>query len=540
MVGVHHEAGSIADAFPAAEVNRGLPSPDPGVAAETAFLLGIIDRLPDYISVRDSTGRVLFANRAHTELLGAASRQEVLGKTDRDFLPPALAEQYSVGDQAVLRSGKPLLRHQEPAQDRAGRARWLSTTRIPLTDDAGTIRAILRVSQDVTERNQTEVPLRQIEALYHTLIEGLPQRVFFKDTQSAFVSVNAVFARDLNLRPEDLIGKTDFDLFPKELAEKYRADDQRVMQRRQPEILEETNISEGTQRIVEVVKVPVIGTEGNLFGLLGIFTDITDRKRAEKKLKAFAAQLQRSNRELQDFASVASHDLQEPLRKVAVFGSRLQAQCREAVGPDGQDYLARMLKATERMQTFINDLLAFARVTTQAQPFVPVNLGAVAKEVVADLEARLEQVGGRVDLGGLPTIDADPLQMRQLFQNLIGNALKFRRPCAAPVVTLRGEIVAREKEGAGPGDLAPDMCRITVADNGIGFEDKYAERIFQVFQRLNNRSQYEGSGMGLAICRKIAERHGGAITAHGTPGQGATFIVRLPVTRPQEAHAYDQ
>ena len=247
------------------------------------------------------------------------------------------------------------------------------------------------------------------------------------------------------------------------------------------------------------------------------------------ELRLANAQLQQNNRELQDFAYVASHDLQEPLRKISSFGDRLKARCSEALSEQGRDYLERMQSAAQRMQTLITDLLAFSRVTTTAQSFVPVDLARVVGEVVADLEVRLEQTGGRVDISALLTIDADPLQMRQLFQNLIGNALKFHRPEVAPVVSLRGHLMPSVDQRLGASPLDAERHQITVADNGIGFDEKYLERIFNVFQRLHSCSAYEGTGVGLAVCRKIVERHGGSITATSTPGQGATFIITLPI-----------
>jgi signal transduction histidine kinase len=180
-----------------------------------------------------------------------------------------------------------------------------------------------------------------------------------------------------------------------------------------------------------------------------------------------------------------------------------------------------MRSAAKRMQVLINDLLAFSRVATKAQPFAPVNLATVAREVAHDLELRTHEAGGHIDLGELPIIDADPLQMRQLLQNLVGNALKFQRDDVPPVVTIGAAL----NEG---------LCQITVADNGIGFDEKYAERIFTMFERLHGRGKYEGTGIGLAICRRIAERHGGTIIAHSTPGEGSTFIVTLPVQQREE------
>jgi PAS domain S-box-containing protein len=257
--------------------------------------------------------------------------------------------------------------------------------------------------------------------------------------------------------------------------------------------------------------------------------EITERREAEERANALLAELQRSNAELEQFASVASHDLQEPLRKIQAFGDRLQDKCRASLSEQGKEYLDRMRSAAARMSTLINDLLAFSRVTTRAQPFSEVDLDREAQQVVADLEARLQQTGGRVELGPLPTLHADPTQMRQLLQNLIGNGLKFHRSEEPPVVKVEGRIVP----GGDKAESQP-MGEIRVTDNGIGFEEKYLDRIFQLFQRLHGRTEYEGTGLGLAICRKIVERHGGTITARSTPGQGATFVVTLPVRTPTE------
>jgi len=251
-------------------------------------------------------------------------------------------------------------------------------------------------------------------------------------------------------------------------------------------------------------------------GAVVIARDVRERKRAENELRSFTKQLQQSNRELEDFAYVASHDLQEPLRKIQAFADLLKTKHGATVTPQARDYLDRMQSAAKRMQVLINDLLSFSRVTTKAQPFAPVNLAEIAHDVAKDLEIRAHESGGQIEIGELPVIDADPLQMRQLLQNLAANALKFHRPEVPPVVTIAGVI-------------GNDGCaRITVADNGIGFEEKYADRIFTMFERLHGRAKYEGTGIGLAICRKIAQRHGGDIAAAAVPGEGATFTVTIP------------
>ena len=262
-----------------------------------------------------------------------------------------------------------------------------------------------------------------------------------------------------------------------------------------------------------------------------LYLEASERERIAQDMTDLARRLEISNRELQDFASVASHDLQEPLRKIQAFGDRLGSRYADRLGPEGSDYLRRMQNAAGRMQTLINDLLAFSRVTTKAQPFVPVDLGQVAREVVSDLEATIETAGATADdvqIGELPVIEADPTQMRQLFQNLLGNALKFVAPGTVP----RVRIHAASSEAA---ENAPATCTIAVEDDGIGFDEKYLDRIFTVFQRLHGRGTYEGTGIGLAVCRKIAERHGGSITARSQPGEGATFLVTLPLAQPQPA-----
>ena len=240
-------------------------------------------------------------------------------------------------------------------------------------------------------------------------------------------------------------------------------------------------------------------------------------------------ELARSNAELQQFAYIASHDLQEPLRKIQAFGNQLKERSGEALSDQGRDYLERMQNASQRMQNLINDLLTLSRLTTKAQPFVPVNLTQVAQEVLSDLEFRIQQTNGRVFVGELPTIDAEPLQMRQLLQNLISNALKFHRFEEAPVVKIYNYFIMSQEQRPVETPVA-DFCQIFIEDNGIGFDEKYLDRIFNVFQRLHSRSEYEGTGMGLAICRKIVERHAGSITAKSTRGEGATFIVTLPIS----------
>jgi signal transduction histidine kinase len=298
-------------------------------------------------------------------------------------------------------------------------------------------------------------------------------------------------------------------------------------------LAEQNAVSEASHRAMSrtAMVASVVGLSMVLLAWYLSFREVTQRAKMTQlleervrertgELNAANTALQQSNRELEQFASVASHDLQEPLRKIEAFGDRLKMD-RDTLGEQSRDYLDRILNSASRMRKLISDLLVFSRIATRAQPFKKVDMGLIAREVVGDLEGRIQQVDGRVELGELPQIDGDPTQVRQLLQNLIANGLKFHRPEAKPVVRVNSRRV--DVDGQVP------HVELTVADNGIGFEEQYLDRIFEVFQRLHGRTEFEGTGIGLAICRKIVERHGGTITARSKPGEGSTFIITLPV-----------
>ncbi len=280
-------------------------------------------------------------------------------------------------------------------------------------------------------------------------------------------------------------------------------------------------------RVIAVLHQPMAdGTS------IATYQDITDLERSQQRLAQYTRQLEVSNRELQDFAYVASHDLQEPLRKIETFGDRLLSKYSDDLPEAGQKYVERMQNATSRMRLLINDLLSYSRVTTNAKPFNPIDLNACLDGVVGDLQIRIEESDAQVLYEGLPTVSADGTQMRQLLQNLVGNALKFQRPGVKPVVKVTARILA--------GDLLdemPSMCELRISDNGIGFDNKYKAQIFTIFQRLHGRNEYEGTGIGLATVRKIVERHNGMIDADGVEGEGATFIVTLPLKQKNEETA---
>jgi PAS domain S-box-containing protein len=263
--------------------------------------------------------------------------------------------------------------------------------------------------------------------------------------------------------------------------------------------------------------VAVVHEADELVGFVVQMQDVTKRHRLEEERAALAEQLVRSNQELEEFASVASHDLQEPLRKIRAFSDRLVSRHAERLGDAAPD-LIRIQDAAARMQVLIDDVLAYSRVDRRAVEFTPVDLAKIMSATTIEFQERLDSVGGSVRLGNLPLIDGDAGELRQLFENLLSNAVKFRRPDEP----LRIEVFEDESLSNGGESI------VVFADNGIGFEDQYAEKVFSIFKRLHGRSEYPGTGIGLAICRKIVGRHGGTIRAIGMPGEGARFVIALP------------
>jgi len=398
--------------------------------------------------------------------------------------------------------------------------------------------ACVLILRDIGARRRAEAALAAEHNLLRSIIDTIPDRVWVKDAKGRYILDNVTHRKLLTTMGDaETEGRTVFDYFPAESAARYDDDDRFVIETGERILNREHTLAnaEGLERWYQTTKVPLRDAGGRIIGLVGIAADITERKAGEETLVRFAGQLEKSNAELQNFASVASHDLQEPLRKIQAFGGRLRVKCGAALGAQGLDYLERMEGAAQRMQVLIQDLLKLSRVTSRAQPFETCALREIVNAVLNDLEVRIADKGARIEVGSLPTIIGDPLQMRQLFQNLISNALKFQPGSETPLVRISATVstvLERVIPGAGPGE---EFCEIRVQDNGIGFDARFAEQIFVVFQRLHTRTEFEGTGIGLAVCRKITDRHGGTIVAKSAEGEGATFTVTLPLKQPSDA-----
>lgn len=379
-----------------------------------------------------------------------------------------------------------------------------------------------RLLKEIAERETAEQKMAEAQKFLNSIVENIPDMIFVKDAKELrFVRFNKAGEMLLGFTTDQMIGKNDYDFFPKEEADFFTTKDRLVVEGgRMVDIPEETIHTRLLgPRTLHTKKIPILDDEGKPRYLLGIAEDVTDKKRAQEELMKKTFELAKSNAEreqLELFAYLASHDLQEPLNKITSFADLLQEQSFDKIDKKGRDYLERMKKAANRMKLLIDDLLKFSVVATKKEEMVSVDLTSLIHELILDLEFSILKAKGKIELAPLPSVKADPVQMRQLFQNLILNALKFCKEGEPPIIHIKSH------------DLFPEITQIFIEDNGIGFDEKYLDRLFKPFARLRYSSQREGSGIGLAICQKILERHGGQITAKSEVGKGSVFIVSLP------------
>jgi PAS domain S-box-containing protein len=365
------------------------------------------------------------------------------------------------------------------------------------------------------ERNRMERALRDSEALYHSLVETLPVNILRKDLKGRITFGNKRYAETMGRPIAELIGKTDTDLFPPDLAKKYINDDRRVIETGKIfEDIEAHRQSGWEQFYMQVIKAPVFDAHGKIIGTQVIFWDVTARKRAEQALEQTAAELARSNRELEQFAYVASHDLQEPLRMITAYTQLLQRRYKTRLDQEANEFISYAVDGALRMQKLIQDLLAYSRVGSRTHPFEVTETEKTLEAAIANLYVAITETGAKITHEAMPQVCGDAVQLIQLFQNLLSNAIKFRGPEPPHIhVGIEG------KQG---------NWIFSVRDNGIGIDPQYFRRIFVIFQRLHTQHEYPGTGIGLAVCKKIVERHQGRIWVESEPGRGTTFYFTLP------------
>lgn len=490
-------------------------------------LKAVIETAVDGIITIDSRGIMETVNPAAASIFGYEP-SEMVGHNVNMLMPEPdsgmhdgyIRRYMQTGEGQIIGKGREVLGKKKSGQLFPF---FLSIAEVKLQDKV----IFTGIVHDITELKKTEEALRESESRINSIIKTAVDGIITIDTNGVIEMVNPSAAKLFLYEEHELIGQKINILMP---------EPDRSLHDNYMHHYHET----GEQRIIGIGReVSGLKKNGIVFPLYlsisevqltdrkvytGFIHDITQQKLSEERLRRYAAELERSNRELQDFAYVSSHDLQEPLRKIQAFGDRLITKEYEKLSDQGKDYVDRMLNAASRMQNLINDLLDFSRVTSKAKPYVQVDLEKVLTEVLSDLEITVEATEAKIEHTPLPTIEADATQMRQLFQNLISNALKFRKEDTPPVIKITArELHPNVRLTSTPGD---ELVEISIEDNGIGFDEKYLDRIFNIFQRLEGQ-KYEGSGIGLAICRKIAVRHGGDITARSKPSVGTTFYVTL-------------
>jgi signal transduction histidine kinase len=496
-------------------------------------LMHALDVMADGFALYDANDRMVLYNRKYLDYSPLAADVIMPGAEKEEILRKSTARgAFVLGDMTEQQYIKWRLdKHRnpsEPYQIQLADGRWLLITE-KRTNDGG----IVGTRSDITELKLREIEMLRISKQLHarnlhfdTALTNMVQGLCMFDKDQKLIVVNKRYLEIYGFSSD--VVKPNISL--REIMQysvslgNYTAEeaDRALAQRNDPSQLARRSVIKQylkDGRVIAVMNEPM--EDG---GTIATYQDITETERSATMMLQYTQKLEHSNRELADFAYVASHDLQEPLRKIEAFGERLVNKYSSILPDDGKMFVDRMQNAAGRMRTLINDLLSYSRVTTGAKEFQNVSLNKVLGEVLSDLQIRIEETKATINSDALPTIECEPMQMRQLLQNLLGNALKFRKSDVLPIITVTSEIV--------PADDATGIAghaKLIFADNGIGFENEFKDKIFTIFQRLHSRTEYEGTGIGLATVRKIVERHGGTINAEGQLNIGSKFYVTLPI-----------
>ncbi|RYZ00521.1 MAG: PAS domain S-box protein [Chitinophagaceae bacterium] len=511
------------------------------------FLRKLTDATPSVISSYNvHSGRYTFVSEGMEKLLGYSPQEVLDGGVPfvSELIHPDDLEALLVRNEEVLDEANrnpdapdPIVEFHYRMRHKNGSWRWLhSFGTVFDRNEAGTVEHVLNISLDVTQQMEALRKIEEQEYFIQQIADASPTVLYLFDVPSGkFIYINREIFYVLGYTPEEVL-----DLGPADLPGLYHPDDWLLLPERpgsdsrfqfQESMMQyECRLRKKSGGWYWMLAREVVfrkDGEGRVQQILGAALDINRRKEMERTLLQNSFQLEQSNASLEEFAYVASHDLKEPLRKIATFGDRLVASQLERMSPEGQVYLTKVVDAAQRMQTMIDDLLSVSRISGN-QGFEDYSLQSLLNDAVQTLEFKIEQMGASIDATPLPDAHVVPSQFRQLFQNLLSNSLKFVREGVPPVIRIRYRVLQPAEVTDGALRKASEYLELTFTDNGIGFENEYAQRIFQIFQRLNGRSEYEGNGIGLAIVRKIVEHHGGTIQAQGVPDEGASFTIILP------------
>ena len=406
--------------------------------------------------------------------------------------------------------------------------RYVYLTAKVILDEQNEIKKIIGNLQDITELKNAAILLEKTESIYKTIASNVPDSlVLMYDKNFNLILFDGPILNDVKFINPLKPGINVNEMFAKEEAEENSEILGRAFSGEEIQIEKESE----NNKTFSIDYKPVKNANGDIFNVMVVMHDITEIKNIQKSLEIKVDELNDSNQDLEQFAYVASHDLQEPLRKIRAFGERLQNKHSKEISEEGLDYINRMQNASERMQTLIDDLLTFSRVTRTDEGYVDVDLYDQLQKITEDLEYTIEKKNATIDIMVNHHIVAVPGQMRQLFQNLISNAIKFTKPDVAPVVKIKSEILKGEdieQEGL---ERHKEYCKISISDNGIGFDQQYSDKIFELFQRLHTRNEYQGTGIGLAVCKKIVDKHNGKINVSSKINEGTLFTIILPINQ---------
>jgi PAS domain S-box-containing protein len=486
------------------------------VATSEAKYRSLVETASAGVVTIDLKGEFVFVNEALCGMVGY-SQKELIGSNFADFLYPddgaQLPDLFAEG--LASQNEHPTFEFRTIHRD--GHIVWLYSSPVALVHENDTI-GFSAIIHDITERKRMEEELLRLS----DAVRMASDAIIIIDLKGKIVEVNEATLKMYGPHDRaDLIGKDAFDFIVPEDREIVIANARKAMAAGDLTPIEYHFITkDGRKILVEATASVMKGRNGEPIGFVNVVRDITERRNAEEKLKQIMAELARSNTELERFAYVASHDLQEPLRMVASYTQLLGRRYKGKLDSDADEFIGYAVDGATRMQQLINALLDYSRVGTRGKSSEPTDCEDVLSHAVANLKAAIKETDAVVEHDPLPTVVADATQMVQLFQNLIGNAIKFHSE-KKPTVH-----VGAERNGT--------ECIFSVRDNGIGIDPQYFDRIFVIFQRLHGRGEYPGTGIGLAICKKIIERHKGRIWVESQPGKGATFYFTIPIRREEK------
>jgi len=521
---------------------------------ENRLLHTLIDNIPDQIFARDRECRFTLSNACDARVMGMSDPKDLIGKSDEDFYPPELAYRYRADDLKVMDTDQSLINYEEPSINRDGSQRWILTTKVPLHDNQGKVIGLVGIARDITERKRLDEELESyrnhleklvlertqeienLRKLNALTLEALGEGVCSINAQGKITLINPAAAKMLGHENVDILGCTICSVFqPCDKDGIPMAEEDCTLfatlrdgtNRRSAD--EYFKRKDGSYFPVEYICTPIIeGTKTT--GSVIVFNDITERKKAEREIREFnaelesrvkerTAQLTAANQELEAFAYSVSHDLRSPLRSINGFSAIIQDQFSDQLEPDAKRYFKMIQKSASMMGILVDDLLDFSRLGRQGLNKTQVDVTSLVKEILSSMKSEIDQRKIKIILHSLPDAEADPVLIRQVYVNLISNAIKFTRDVAKAQI----EIGYNKNQPHQNENLS---CYY-VKDNGVGFDMKFYDKLFGVFQRLHRAEDYEGTGVGLAIVDRIIKKHGGTIWAYSEVEKGTSFYFTL-------------